>query len=205
MRPLWPVISYILLISCVIVSGPVWSKAATRAVVVGLNSRATAVSTAGWGLETSAAPVPECVKWSSSWMALCRLPWMKHPRNEATQSACITGWWDMIGSLLSPFRIIRSSWTRAGTAKKSRREWIRWNFPLRSCALSHRDHRFYLQLRQRDALSSWEGRQVMALSSEYERPGNKHSFYTLYKWILWELGWLCGLEKSCSSLSAFHL
>lgn len=155
----------------------VWSEAATRD-GRGLNCQATATPTAGWELETSAAPVPECVKWSSSWVALCRSSCMKHPRNEAEPSVCITDC-ALMGhdnKPLSWFKTTRNSLTRAEIPESIRQEWIRWTFPLRSCALSLQDHRVYLQLLQRDGLSSWEGRQVMALSSEYQRLGNRHSF-----------------------------
>lgn len=48
--------------SDVLVSQKHWSKVRTWVAVVKLNGPATAVPTAGWGLETSAAPVPVKVR-----------------------------------------------------------------------------------------------------------------------------------------------
>lgn len=53
-----------------------------------------------------------------------------------------------------------------GDTTQNRQEWITWRFPLRSCALSLPDHRFYLRCHRRDASPGWEGKPAMALRSK---------------------------------------
>lgn len=77
-----------------------WNKAETRAVSAGLSSPFAADSNS-WtraGNICSACSGVRKLKQQQQLLrfTLCRLSWMKHPRNDAKHSACSTGRWDTI-------------------------------------------------------------------------------------------------------------